>query len=215
MARAYSASEIQRMRIPRLEWSGEWAEAFGYPERTGMWIVWGGSGNGKSSFAMQLAKELCKHGSVLYNTREEGIRSLSYANTLRRFRMEEERGRFKSVDLELSELCEMLDRQRSADFVIIDSLQYTGIKYAEYKTLKARYRNKLIVWISHEENARPEGRVGVKVQYDASVKIRVQGYRAYCKGRFTPSPGAYYTIWAEGAASYWLDQTDTKTEQPN
>lgn len=60
MKRAYSPTEVQQMNIPSFPFEGKWEAAFGHPDRTGVWIIWGESGNGKSSFVMQLAKYLCQ-----------------------------------------------------------------------------------------------------------------------------------------------------------
>ena len=54
----------------------------------GCWFVWGNSGNGKTSFVMQLCKELCKYDRVAFNSLEEGT-SLTVQNNLRRFGMAE------------------------------------------------------------------------------------------------------------------------------
>ena len=59
MKRAYSPKEVLNMKIPRYEFTGPWLASIGRPARSGVWIVWGASGNGKSSFVMQLAKYLC------------------------------------------------------------------------------------------------------------------------------------------------------------
>ena len=60
MERAYSPSEILKKKIPSIPFEGVWRDAFGEPGRTGVWLIWGESANGKSSFAMQLARELTK-----------------------------------------------------------------------------------------------------------------------------------------------------------
>ena len=76
------------MKKETLKLTGAWADAFGEPERIGVWFIWGNSGNGKSSFVMQLCKELAKFGRVAYDSLEEGA-SLTMQNTLRRFNMAE------------------------------------------------------------------------------------------------------------------------------
>ena len=50
------------MKKETLKLTGAWADAFGEPERIGVWFIWGNSGNGKSSFVMQLCKELAAAG---------------------------------------------------------------------------------------------------------------------------------------------------------
>ena len=117
MKRAYSPTEVQQMNIPSFPFEGKW-------------IIWGESGNGKSSFVMQLAKYLCQWCTVAYDSLEEST-GLSFQNTLNRERMEEVNYKFKILDRELmDDLSERLLKRRSPDVVIIDSFQYTGLTYA-------------------------------------------------------------------------------------
>ncbi len=202
MKRAYSPKEVQSMNIPCFPFEGEWEAAFGRPDRTGTWIIWGESGNGKSTFVMKLAKYLCRWSTVAYDSLEESTR-LSFQNTLNRERMEEVNRKFKILDREsMDDLSERLSKRRSPDVVIIDSFQYSGLTYASYKALKEKHRNKLLIFVSHCEGEKPEGRAAKKVAYDADVKIFVRGFRAISKGRFITKPGNHYTIWEEGAAQY-------------
>ena len=205
MKRAYSPTEVQQMNIPSFPFEGKWEAAFGHPDRTGTWIIWGESGNGKSSFVMQLAKYLCQWCTVAYDSLEESTK-LSFQNTLKRERMEKVNYRFKILDREpMDELSERLSKRRSPDVVIIDSLQYSGLTYTSYKELKEKHRNKLLVFVSHCEGGKPEGRIAKKVVYDADMKIFVRGFRAVCKGRFITQPGNSYIIWEEGAALYSME----------
>ena len=41
-----------------------------------------------------------------------------------------------------------------------------------------------------------------KVMFDATLKIYVEGFKAFSKGRFI-GPTGEYTIWQEGAERYW------------
>lgn len=206
MGRAYSPKQVQSMNIPSFPFEGEWEKAFGHPDRTGTWIIWGNSGNGKSSFVMQLAKYLCRFAKVAYDSLEEST-GLSLKNSLVRHKMEEVNRRFVILDREsMEELSERLSKRRSPEIVIIDSFQYSGLTYATYKAMKEKHANKLLIFISHAEGMNPEGRAAKKVAYDADVKIFVQGFRAMCKGRFITAPGNYYTIWKEGAAKYWAEK---------
>lgn len=206
MGRAYSPKQVQSMNIPSFPFEGEWEKAFGHPDRTGTWIIWGNSGNGKSSFVMQLAKYLCRFAKVAYDSLEEST-GLSLKNSLVRHKMEEVNRRFVILDREsMEELSERLSKRRSPEIVIIDSFQYSGLTYATYKAMKEKHANKLLIFISHAEGMNPEGRAAKKVAYDADVKIFVQGFRAMCKGRFITAPGNYYTIWEEWAAKYWAEK---------
>jgi len=77
------------------------------------------------------------------------------------------------------------------------------MNWSQYKKLKESNPKKLIVFISHAEGKMPEGRIAKKVMHDAALKIYVEGYRAFSKGRYIGSNGGVYEIWKEGAERYW------------
>lgn len=202
MGRALSPTEVLSIKNNELKFEGEWFDAFGYPDRTGVWLIWGNSGNGKTSFVMQLCKELAKFGKVGYNSLEEGV-SLSMRNAIKRYGLAEENRKVVFYDCEkMNELSERLKRPRQPKFVIIDSFQYTQMNYKDYIKFKEAHRDKLLVFISHASGTMPSGRSAVSVMYDASLKVWVQGHRAFSKGRFIGEKG-FYTIWEEGARKFW------------
>ena len=190
------------MKKSALPFSGKWDDAFGQPERTGVWFVWGNSGNGKTSFVMQLCKELCKHGRVAYDSLEEGD-GLSIQNSLKLHGMSTAGNRFQLLNCEpLKELEERMNRRKSPDFYVIDSFQYIQMTYREYIRFKEAHRDKLIIFTSHAEGRNAAGRAARSVMYDASLKIWVEGYKAESKGRFFGKVGKFI-IWQEKADEYW------------
>ncbi len=190
-------TDICRKSYETLPFEGEWLEAFGCPERVGTWIVWGQSGSGKSSFAVQLCRELSRFGKVLYDSLEEGT-SLTFRNKIEQLQ-DIDRGRFQVVSEPMDALEVRLAKRRSADFVIIDSFQYTGLDYRSYLALKQTLASKLLILISHADGKRPSGRAAKSAMYDGSLKIWGEGDRAYSKGSFIGENGGVYTIWDEGA----------------
>lgn len=204
LKRAYSPTEILNMHIPSLDFTGDWEASLGKPAKTGTWIIWGSPGNGKTSFVMQLAKYLCRFDKVIYDSLEEGT-GLSVQKSMLRHGMREVSRRFLVLDRErIEQLTERLSKRKSPGIVIIDSLQYSGLTYRGYQQLKERFCNKLLIFVSHAEGQHPGGRVARAVEYDADVKIMVEGFRASCKSRFLDKPGVPFTIWEEGAAKYTL-----------
>ncbi|MCF0235594.1 MAG: hypothetical protein HUK09_02575 [Bacteroidaceae bacterium] len=200
--RALSAREVLRQKKKTFALEGAWHEAFGTPERCGVWFVWGNSGNGKSSFVMQLCRELCRFDGVLYNSLEEAD-SLTMQESLRRHGMAEMGSRFHLLAGErMDELKVRLLKRRSPNIIVVDSLQYTQMSYRDYIGLKEAFRDKLFIFISHASGKLPSGNAAVKVMYDASLKIWVEGYKAFSKGRFIGSKGVL-TVWQEGAERYW------------
>lgn len=131
MGRAKSVSELLATKVETFPFKGEWYDAFGEPERKGVWLVWGNSGNGKTTFVVQLCKYLCQFERVIYNSLEEGA-SLTMKNTLVRCGMLEVNRRFLLLDNEpIDELSERLLRRKSPGIVVIDSFQYTQMNYKQ------------------------------------------------------------------------------------
>ena len=117
------------MKKETITLSHEWQLAFGTPEVLGTWFVWGQSGNGKSSFMVQLARELCLAGErVIYNSLEEGF-SLSFQEQLKRHKMHEVNSQLYLTQEDMEALRRRLLKKRSPRVVIIDSLQYTCLLY--------------------------------------------------------------------------------------
>ena len=202
MGRAKSVSELLATKVETFPFKGEWYDAFGEPQRKGVWLVWGNSGNGKTTFVVQLCKYLCQFERVIYNSLEEGA-SLTMKNTLVRCGMLEVNRRFLLLDNEpIDELSERLLRRKSPGIVVIDSFQYTQMNYKQYIAFKEKHKDKLIIFVSHAEGKFPSGRSARSVMYDASQKVYVEGYRAFSKGRFN-GPKMQIDAWPEEAAKYW------------
>lgn len=210
MKKALSVTDICRKSYDTLPFEGAWLDAFGCPERVGTWLVWGGSGSGKSTFAVQLCRELSRFGKVLYDSLEEGT-SLTFRNKIEQLQ-DVERGRLQVVSETMEVLAQRLAKRRSADFVVIDSFQYTGLDYRSYLTFKTAHTNKLLIFISHADGRNPSGRAAKSVMYDAALKIWVEGYRAFSKGRFIGENGGVYTIWEEGAQIIGVKSEKLKVE---
>jgi len=96
-----------------------------------------------------------------------------------------------------------LRKHKSPDIIVVDSFQYTGINYAQYKKLKEEFPKKLFILISHADGKEPSGRAAKAVRYDADLKIFVQGYKAFPSGRIHGGSGEPFVIWEEKANEYW------------
>lgn len=202
--KALSASTVLSQVKETIEFSEEFKLAFGEPESCGTWFVWGGSGNGKSSFLMMMAKELARTQKVLYNSREEGT-SLSFMMLLERYSMVDCGSNFMVIDEDIDELEKRLSKRRSPRIVFIDSVQYTSWDYPSYRKFVQKFPKHLFIINSQCKGITPQGKTALKIQYDAMLKIWVEGYRAHTKGRFIGERG-WINIWDEGAKNYWGDK---------
>ena len=197
--KAYSPKDIGQLKTRELEFEGKWEEAFGRPCKTDTWFISGRSASGKSSFVMQLGKELCGYGRVLYVSLEEGVHA-SFKRRMELFGMEEVQGRFRVVtDGDMETLTERLRKPKSGNFIIIDSIQFTEWDYPAARALVERFPRKCFIFVSQEDKGRPIGKTAVKVKFLAGVKIRTIGFKAYCQGRYINDSTTYYTIWEDGA----------------
>ena len=205
MKRALTVNNILNKKRKYITWGANASEmeaAFGTPESCGVWFVWANSGNGKSNFIMQLIKALSGNGDILFNALEEGD-SESFRKKLIEHKVNELKKRILFVREGMEELETRLDKRKSPKIVVIDSFQYTGMNYKQYKSFKEKYPDKIIIFVSHAEGKKPVGRSANSLMYDAYMKIWVEGYKAFCKGREIGENGGFYTIWEEGAQRYW------------
>lgn len=209
MKRALTIQNLLDKKFKTIGLTGEFYEAFGNPEESGMWFIWGKSGNGKTNFVMQLFKELTKHlGRGLYVSYEEGA-GKTFVDALIRSGLSTVGSKMLVITLPskdpialIEEIRERMKRQRSPKFVVIDSYQYTGLSVKQYFELKDILKNKLLIFTSHASGNLPSTRPAYTVHFDASLKIFVEGYRAYSKGREYGPNGGMYTVWKEGAERY-------------
>lgn len=201
--RAVSTEDLLSRKFKIMELEDEWRDLIGEPERNGVWLIWGNSGNGKTRFCLMLAKYLTKFGRVAYNTLEEGARR-SMQKAVQEVNMRELSVIRRPIFLDrepINELKKRLKLHKSPDIIFIDSFQYSGLTRAEYIRLKEEFPNKLFILVSHAEGKNPLGRAAQFVRYDVDVKIRVEGFRAFSVSRLGATKP--FDIWEEGALEYW------------
>lgn len=202
MNKAISSTDLLSKKFKLFEFSAEMFDAFDQPERAGTWFIWGNSGNGKTSFILELAKELAKFDKVIYNSLEEGA-AHTMQKAWKRHNMQECGRRIQLVSESADDLKNRLRKRQSRRIVIVDSWQYTQMSFAEYLEMKREFPNHLFVFTSQAEGKNPSGRTALRVMYDASLKIWIEGYKAFSKGRYIGANGGVFTIWEDGAEQYW------------
>lgn len=201
MRRAYSVANVKEAKFKTLKFDGEWAEAIGSPEMTGTWFIYGPPKNGKTSFAMKLVKYLTKFRRVAYNSVEEGL-SLTIQMAMDRVQMSQVGSKVILLEKETTEeLVTRLDKKKSPDIIVIDSVQFMELKFSEYKMLKERYPNKLFIYISHVEGKTPDGSTAKRIWRDANVIFRIEGFKAFTTSRYGGEGDI--TISEDRAARYW------------
>ncbi|WP_161531285.1 AAA family ATPase [Riemerella anatipestifer] len=194
-----TVANIQNTKIERLPFEGVWYEAFGRPQNRGVWFVWGGSGSGKSTFAMQLAKVLAECDKTFYDLLEEETDDSDFVDRTELCKMQDVADTFNAQKFTLEELDLYLSKRNSPKYVIIDSVPYFFKSWDEYMVFKKKWATqKVLVFIGHAEGKNPADKLQTRIMYDAKMKIFVSGYLATCKGRTIGPNGGNYIIWKEG-----------------
>jgi len=200
--RAYTVNNVLQAKFNTLEFDGVWRKAVGCPERAGTWIIYGSVKNGKTSFAMQLAKYLTHFEKVAYNAVEEGL-SLSIQAALRRTGMQDVKNGFVLLNKESwQDLMTRLRKRKSPNVVVIDSLQFWEITFQKYKNLREQFPDKLFIYISHSAGNLPDGKLAQRIWRDANISFRIEGFKAFPIGRYGGDEEPI-VINEERAIGYW------------
>jgi hypothetical protein len=184
MARAATIREILYVqKYETVELDGKWKDAIGSPELHGTWFIYGPSKNGKTSLAMQLMKYLSKFGRVFYNSIEEGPSAATIRDAVTRAGIDVT-PRILMGQESIEEMYERLRKPRSPKIIFVDSVQFTDLRFADYKKLKQAFPRKLFVYVSHIKYGRIDGNTALRIYRDASVSFKVEGFRAFPVSRY-------------------------------
>lgn len=192
------------------DFDGPFLASFGRPELRGAWIIYGGSGSGKTTFVMQVCKYLTRFRRVAYDSLEQGL-SLSLQRAWERVGMQEVGSRIILLNKEtLQDLRRRLRRKHSPEVVVVDSVHYWDKFYLrDFFALRNDFPDKLFIFVAHEKHGLPDGNIACKIRYDSEIKIRVEGYKAFVTTRYEVPEcgegGADFIIWEKGANEYWTN----------
>lgn len=180
LEKAYNYSDIENRKFTMLELEHEWKRHLGEMERSGSVIIMGDSGDGKTTYALQMTKAISPIERVLYNSAEEGIRA-SFKRSLLLNNMKVVKSRFKYVSEGYDELFARLKMKRQPKVVIIDSAQYffRGKSVKDYFDLIETYADTLFIFISHIKKGMPKGAVAEEIYWDCQNRIIVSDFKAY------------------------------------
>lgn len=201
--------QIGKTKFKAVDFEGEWLRSFGRPELSGSWLVYGGSGSGKTTFMLQLAKYLSKFDKVAYDSLEQGL-SFSFQKAWERVKMIEAGNRFVLIEKENTkkDIWDRLAKRRSPNIIIIDSVNYMyQFSKKDYNDLLNNFPQKLFIFVAHEKNKQPMGSVANFIRYNSDIKVHVEGYKAFVTTRFEDREkkegGEPFVIWEQGASEYW------------
>ncbi len=199
MRKEFSFSELAKQEFHRYALSTGWVEVLGKVEHGFHCLIWGGSGSGKTTFALRMAGELTQFGRVYYNALEQGYSGSLQDNLKAAQLTAQQHSRIKGVTHTFEEMMADLQKNR-ARFIFIDSVQYMGnlgMTYGQYKTLKefCKKGKKSIIMISHALQEQPKGNHAKSIRYDVDIKIKASAGVAVAESRYGATKP--YTIYVK------------------
>lgn len=169
--------DFQKTEFKNLEMSDEYKNLFGNPPENFTMLVYGESGNGKSTWTIKLAEYLAnRHGRVLFNSSEEGL-----GNTLKRKLTD-----LKSEYLDLSEyknfesLKAGLPRKGKYRFLVIDSINDMNLSVKELKEIKNNDSNRAIIYIMQATKG-GEYKGDSAFKHEADYVIKLDNFNPICE----------------------------------
>ena len=203
----FSNSNIVATKHKTMAFTGKWLDSFGEPPVSGSWIIYGTSGSGKTSFALQLAKYLTEFDRVLYWTLEQG-NSKTFQKAWKREKMSEcgTKITVADEDTDFDTIEKKMLQRKGHGILIIDSLtplKGQSFNILQYESLRKRMKNKLLIWVSHEKNGIPDTNVGDYIMKLADLKMRVEGFKVMINSR-SGEKMQDFVIWEKGAKEYWV-----------
>jgi len=177
-------------------------QAIGDAEAKGCWLVYGPEKNGKTWFALKLAKELARVEKVSYISAEEG--------TDKSFRDACDRAGITKCDrimwdeyLTLDEIIEKFNKPKTARVIFIDNLTIYAdeFKNKSFREFLNSMPGKLIICLAHEERKEPYPAVARMAKKLSKVYVQVRGLKAFVTSRF--STGGELVINDEMSELYW------------
>jgi hypothetical protein len=172
-----SLQDFQKIEFNNLEMSEEYKNLFGNPPENFNMLVYGESGNGKSTWSINFAEYLANnHGKVLFNSSEEGL-----GETLKRKLVDK-----KSQHLDLSQcknfesLKGILPKKGKYRFVFIDSINDMNLTVKDLKELRAMDENRAIIFIMQAtKGGEYKGDSGFR--HEADYVIKLENYNPICE----------------------------------
>jgi hypothetical protein len=175
-AKILSAQTLAQMKFQTIGLTGKYRALIGDPEPGFSAMIYGKPFAGKSTLAIDFAKELTQLGKVLYCAYEEG-----HGGTL------QDKINRNNAAVPGLDFADKLPNDLSAyRFVFIDSVTDARLNEQDFNTLiKANKPNTSIIGIFH---ATKDGkfRGGQTFAHDADIVMRVEDGVVYAQGRYSP-----------------------------
>lgn len=186
---AISIQKLTRKKFKIMQFENEYKDLIGQPACGGGWMIYGDSGNGKTTFSLKLLKYLCSFKKCAYVPLEEGTQA-TFQSAVKRANLLPVAKRIKIwEDYTWQQIDVELEKKRSPDVVFIDSIQYLrgstdsyqGLTRFECKRVIKKHPKKLFIFISHAKDGYVKGALADSVYFDSHVCIQIKNFQAIPK----------------------------------
>ena len=175
----------KRFAVMPLPEDGVFAQVFNAEiPKGGIWLIHGDEKQGKTTLCLKLSKWLSTTNRVLYVQSEQSSNDTDidklFVEAMQRCGISPgDRKLTFFGDISEESLTEILGRKRSPDIVFIDNLTTaTWVDTALVRNLSKQFRNKTIVYISHNDrNGDPNGSTGKAIKRLANTIFSVDSLR--------------------------------------
>lgn len=181
-----SSMDMKMQKGRRLNFQGEWQHFFGQPSILFHLVIHGLPGEGKSTFAIMLAKYLADNfGRVLYISAEER-KDETLIMKLDRLQARSKYLDFPEPDVLKFEEIKERYKQGVFNFIFIDSLTYLYIDTDRLRELKEIFKDAAFITICMStKDGKMRG--SQEIVHDADIVVHVQnGIATTTKNRFKP-----------------------------
>lgn len=188
--------------------------AFGEPEDSGFWLIYGAEKHGKTLFALKLADHLSQSMRVLYVSGEEGT-GKTFVEAITRAKIDTNNKRLRIAKYTpLDHIRGLLGKRNGPRVVVIDNITVylKELQYGVLLNLLRDFPKILFVFLAHEENGHPYTSIARSCKRFANIIVRVEGLAAQVSGR---CPGGMVYIDDNKGRLYWGDpQTEPQKTAP-
>ena len=171
-ARVISLSELKAQEFDVYNFSNGFEEIIGNPSKNFSMVVYGESGQGKSTWVIDFANYLAEqHGRVLYNSSEEKISA-----SLKRKLLKYDSDNFAISECQTYKALKQAIRGNSFKFVVIDSINDMDIKPNQLTELRELNADKAFIYIMQ---ATKQGNYKGSTQFvhDVDILIKLDNYQ--------------------------------------
>jgi hypothetical protein len=170
------------------------------------WLIYGIEKNGKTALALEIAKALAPNTTVDYISAEEGTEA-SFQQACLRAGINKATKIKWSEYLPLTDLVEKYKKPKSSKVIIIDNCTIYSDEFKDLKLLDLldALKNKLVIFLAHEERKEPFPAVARMIKKLSTVYFHVQGLKVDTVSRFEGGGGSFL-INKEKAELYWGEE---------